>query len=328
MRSADVIIDKKRCMGCGYCVNFCPQGCFTPAPQNFNERGFAVPVIDKTKRCTGCASCIRMCPHWATRINLDSEAENPKPVIKTTGLSVEPPLAGCAGCQHPTVGRVLDEVIAELNCGDRVKVLESIPCSTSSVFGPHTGIKMALDENLFDAAYIAKHYSPNSIVIAVQGYWGQADFSFNIGPFINALIRGDAISVIFCNTPYYGSKDMRPAPLNEPVEGQLEPLTQVQTPEGPKLIRGGYPLHLAEMVSTFEGAAYVARGTLASVKDYHLTKTYIRKAIERQTEGSGLGFVEVLNSCCDQAYASPIEGLTWINEKMTAKFQLGELKNK
>jgi 2-oxoglutarate/2-oxoacid ferredoxin oxidoreductase subunit beta len=326
MRSIEVNIDKKRCLGCGYCVSFCSQGCFTLDPKNLNERGFAVPAIDKTKKCSGCASCLRMCPHWAIQIKMDSGTAKPGQVIKTTGLSLEPPLSGCAGCQHSTVGRVLDEVIAELKCADKVKVLESIPCSISSVFGPHSGIKMALDENLFDRASMAKRDSPDSIVIAVQGYWGQADFSFDVGPFVNALIRGERISIIFCNTPYFGSRDMRPAPLSEPVEGWLEPLTQVRTPEGPRLLRGGYPLRLAEMVATFEGASYVARGTLASVKDYHVTRDYIRKALQAQIEGSGLGFVEVLNACCDQGCASPLECLKWIREKMTLKFQPGELK--
>jgi 2-oxoglutarate/2-oxoacid ferredoxin oxidoreductase subunit beta len=328
MRSIEVIVDKKRCLGCRYCVTFCPQGCFRLDPQNLNERGIAVPVIDESKKCTGCGTCVRMCPHWAIQIKLDSEDGSPKPVIKTTGLSAEPPLAGCAGCQHSTVGRALDEVIAELNCVDRVQVLESIPCSISSVLGPHTGTKIALDENLFDCANIVKSDSPDSIVIAVQGYWGQADFSFNIGRFINALIRGDRISVIVCNTPYFVTRDMRPAPLNEPVEGQLEPLTQVQAPGGTRLVRGGHPLHLAEMASTFEGATYVARGSLASPKDYHFTKSYIKDALQNQIEGSGLSFVEILNTCCDQAYASPVESLKWISEKMAGRFPLGKLKNK
>lgn len=314
-------------MGCRYCVTFCPQGCFRLDPQNLNERGISAPVIDESKKCTGCGTCVRMCPHWAIQIKLDSGDGIPKPVIKTTALSSEPPLAGCAGCQHSTVGRALDEAIAELNCGDRVKVLESIPCSISSVFGPRTGIKIALDENLFDCANIVKSDSPDSIVIAVQGYWGQADFSFNIGRFINSLIRGDRISVIVCNTPYFVTRDMRPAPLNEPVEGQLEPLTQVQACGGARLIRGGHPLRLAEMVSTFEGAAYVARGSLASGKDYFLTKTYLKDALQNQIEGSGLSFVEILNTCCDQAYASPVESLKWIREQMAVRFPLGKLKN-
>jgi 2-oxoglutarate/2-oxoacid ferredoxin oxidoreductase subunit beta len=326
MRSAEVYIDKKLCLGCGYCVHFCPQGYLQMDPQNLNNRGFAVPISNQSKRCTACGACLQMCPHWAIRIKFDSISANRSPLTQPSAL--QPPLAGCAGCQHPTVGQLIAEAITELKCQNNTQVFESIPCSISSVFGPDFGTKIAYDENLFDFTYLAKQKTTGSIIIAIQGYWGQADFSFNIGRFINALIRGDKISVILCNTPYFGTRNMRPAPLSEPVEGQLEPLTQIQTPAGSQLIRGGYPLHLAEMVATFEGVSYVARGSLASVKDYYLTKSYILKTLQKQIDGSSLGFVEILNACCDQAYSSPVDCLKWIEKNMTAKFPLGEIKNK
>jgi 2-oxoglutarate ferredoxin oxidoreductase subunit beta len=219
------------------------------------------------------------------------------------------------------------EAIEELGIGDKVIALDGIPCSVSSAFGMDFGRKLACDENGPDLATHIKRASPETIVIAVQGYWGLSDFSFDVNSFMGALIRGENVTIILCNTPYYGPKDGRPVSAAEPIEGRLEPKTTIATPEGKELIVGGYPPRMAELAATFDGVGYSARGAITSLNDYRLTKRYIRTAFQKQMENLGLGFVEVLCTCCDPTYSAPVDCLKWIKEKMIPKFPLGELKN-
>lgn len=46
------------CVGCGACVNRCPNSCISMIR---DSEGFEYPIVDK-KRCMGCNSCIEVCP--------------------------------------------------------------------------------------------------------------------------------------------------------------------------------------------------------------------------------------------------------------------------
>jgi pyruvate formate lyase activating enzyme len=51
------VVDEKKCLGCGACVEKCPNGAITLA-----NNGLA--SIDKEK-CTGCLKCAKVCPNEA-----------------------------------------------------------------------------------------------------------------------------------------------------------------------------------------------------------------------------------------------------------------------
>jgi 2-oxoglutarate ferredoxin oxidoreductase subunit beta len=327
----EVIIDEQRCYGCGYCVEFCPKDCLTQTGERIGRRGYALPVFDKAEKCNVCGICVSMCPNWAITVNTYLESHGGFKVIRKVAgapkLAQEPPFLGCPGCQHPTIGRIVAETVDELGINHKTAVLDAIPCSISSAFGMDLGSKLAYDESAPDIASEIKRASPDRLVIGVQGYWGLSDFSFNVGALIGALIRSEKLTLILCNMPFYGPKDGRPAPVNEPIEGRLEPVTRINTSEGQKPVKGGEPLHMAELVATFDGVAYSARGSMTSMKEYQLTKGYVRKALQKQMNNLGFSFVEILCTCCDSIYSAPVDSLRWIKEKMVATFPLGELKN-
>lgn len=331
MVTSEVVINEQRCLGCGYCVQFCPRHCLEMTKDKISRRGYYQPTLTKPEQCNRCGVCVWMCPHWAIEVNPYSKDKSKiaikEKVIGPPRLALAPPLAGCPGCQHPVVGRIIAEVLDELGVGNRAVALEAIPCAISSAFGTDFGRKLTHDESASDLATIIKRTSPDDIVLAVQGYWGLADFSLDINSFIGALIRGEKFTMILCNMPYYGPRDGRPVPVTEPIEGRLEPATRINTPEGQKLITGGYPLRVAELVATFEGVAYSARGTITSVKDYQRTKSYIKNAVQKQIDNAGFSFVEVLCVCCDITYSSPVDCLKWIGERMVTEFPLGEFKD-
>jgi 2-oxoglutarate ferredoxin oxidoreductase subunit beta len=325
MANCEIVIDEQRCQGCGYCVEFCPLNCLEISKEKISRKGDYQPVVIKPEQCNACGACVWMCPHWA--IEVKSSARGKVTVVGPPRLALKPPLAGCPGCQHPTVGRIATEVLDELGVGDRAIVLDAIPCNISSAFGMDYGRKLTLDERSPDLATDIRRSSPDAVVLAVQGYWGLADFSFDIGSFIGALIRGEQFTMILCNMPYHAPKYGRPSPITEPAEGRLEPATIINTPEGQKLITGGQPLHPAELAATFAGTSYSARGALTSVKDYQLTRGYIKNAVQRQLDGGGFSLVEVITVCGDLTYSDPVDCLKWVSEKMVTEFPLGEFKN-
>ncbi|MBX6422552.1 DUF362 domain-containing protein [Thermosulfurimonas sp. F29] len=63
-------IDKKRCVACGTCAEFCPVGAPEPA------KGVKKPRYRiNEKRCIGCGECIAVCPQEAIRVQWNEKAE-------------------------------------------------------------------------------------------------------------------------------------------------------------------------------------------------------------------------------------------------------------
>ena len=325
MIKSEIVIDEQRCRGCGYCVQFCPNHCLEISSERINKQGYFMPVVVNNDLCSRCGACAWMCPHWAIEVysqNEDHTAERER-VAGPPRLVSDPPLAGCPGCQHPVIGHIIADVLDELGAGDNAVVFDAIPCAMSSAFGMDFGRKLSFDESAFDLATDIRRKSPDAVVLAVQGFWGLSDFSFDIGTLIGALVRNERFTTILCNMPYYAPKDGRPSPSMEPAEGRLEPVTRINTPDGQKVLSGGYPLHIAELVTQFKGVVYSARGTLSSLKDYKSTREYIKSAIKKQMDGDGFSFVEVLAVCSDFTYSDPPDCLKWVQENMKTEFPCG-----
>lgn len=56
-----IIVDDKRCKGCGYCAAFCPKSVYKMGEDN-------KPIIYQTEKCTFCQMCVKRCPDFAIRI--------------------------------------------------------------------------------------------------------------------------------------------------------------------------------------------------------------------------------------------------------------------
>ncbi|RUM89357.1 MAG: 4Fe-4S ferredoxin [Thermodesulfatator sp.] len=63
-------IDKKRCVACGTCAEFCPVGAPEPAPRAKKPR-----YRINEKRCIGCGECIAVCPQEAIKVQWNEKAE-------------------------------------------------------------------------------------------------------------------------------------------------------------------------------------------------------------------------------------------------------------
>jgi 2-oxoglutarate ferredoxin oxidoreductase subunit delta len=60
----EVIVDRERCKGCYFCVEFCPTDVLVMS-EDFNLKGYHFPEIAAADKCTGCGLCGAYCPDFA-----------------------------------------------------------------------------------------------------------------------------------------------------------------------------------------------------------------------------------------------------------------------
>jgi 2-oxoglutarate ferredoxin oxidoreductase subunit delta len=66
-----VLIDKDRCKGCSYCVEFCPRSALIMS-EELNPKGYTLAAVADESKCLGCGLCDILCPEFAIHLELDS----------------------------------------------------------------------------------------------------------------------------------------------------------------------------------------------------------------------------------------------------------------
>ncbi|MCL1886285.1 MAG: thiamine pyrophosphate-dependent enzyme, partial [Dehalococcoidia bacterium] len=164
-----------------------------------------------------------------------------------------------------------------------------------------------------------KRAQPGGIVFTYQGDGDLA--AIGMAETIHAAARGENITIIFVNNAIYGMTGGQMAPTT--LIGQI---TQT-SPYGRDATAAGYPIRICEMLSTVDGAAYVERVSVDSVKNTRNAKKAILKAFQTQVDGKGFSLVEVLSSCPTNWGLEPIAALDWMRERMLPIYPLGIYKN-
>jgi 2-oxoglutarate ferredoxin oxidoreductase subunit delta len=59
-----VHIIEERCKGCGFCVEFCPQGVLLMSERT-NAKGYHPPELTDDSHCINCGLCALLCPDFA-----------------------------------------------------------------------------------------------------------------------------------------------------------------------------------------------------------------------------------------------------------------------
>jgi len=224
----------------------------------------------------------------------------------------------CPGCTHGIAHRLIAEVIDEMNIADKMIGVASVGCSVFSynyfdfdfVEAPHgrapamaTGVKRVLPEQM------------------VFTYQGDGDLaSIGMGEIVHAAVRGEDITVFFLNNANYGMTGGQMAPTTLP--GQKT----TSSPTGRDVELSGYPVHMAEMLSTIDGAGYVVRRSLHDVNNIRKAKKAIRMAFETQLHGLGFSLVELLSTCPTNWGMTPVQAQNWIAEKMINVYPIGDFK--
>jgi 2-oxoglutarate ferredoxin oxidoreductase subunit beta len=224
----------------------------------------------------------------------------------------------CPGCTHGVAHRLIAEVLEEMGVIQKTIGVAPVGCSvfaynyfdTDFVEAPHgrapamaTGIKRLL---------------PDRVVFTYQGDGDMA--SIGTGEIVHAAVRGENITVIFINNANFGMTGGQMAPTTLP--GQKT----TSSPNGRDVETQGYPIRMAEMLATLDGAGYVVRRSLHDPKNIRLAKKAIRTAFETQARGLGFSLVELLSTCPTNWHMTPVESLKWLEEHMIPAYPLGDYK--
>jgi len=224
----------------------------------------------------------------------------------------------CPGCGHGIIHRLLAEVIDELGIVERTVGVAPVGCSVL--------IYNYINCDMYEAAHgrapaIAtgcKRVHPDLVVFTYQGDGDLA--SIGTAEIVHAAARGEKITVLFVNNAVYGMTGGQMAPTT--ILGQKT----TTSPYGRAPTREGYPVRVAEMLATLDGAAYIARAAVNNPKNIIRAKKMLRKAFETQIKGLGFSLVEFLSQCPTNWGMSPAEAVKWVEEKMIPYYPLGEFK--
>jgi 2-oxoglutarate ferredoxin oxidoreductase subunit beta len=137
---------------------------------------------------------------------------------------------------------------------------------------------------------------------------------------MHAAARGENITVIFINNAIYGMTGGQMAPTT------LPGMKTTSSPFGRDVELAGYPIRMAEILATMDGAGYIVRRSLHDPKHIRKAKKAIRLAFETQERGLGFSMVELLSSCPTNWKVTPNEALEFIANQMIPVFPLGDYK--
>jgi 2-oxoglutarate ferredoxin oxidoreductase subunit beta len=224
----------------------------------------------------------------------------------------------CPGCGHGIAGRLVAEAIDHF--GIREKTIGVAPVGCSVLLYNY------LDIDMYEAAHgrapaVAtgcKRVHPD---LTVFTYQGDGDFaSIGTAEAIHAAARGEKITTIFINNAVYGMTG-----------GQMAPTTLIgqkttTSPLGRQPEHAGFPIKMAELLATLDGAAYIARVSVSRPKYIIQAKKAITTAFETQLKGLGYSMVEVLSQCPTDWHMTPINAAKWVEKQMIPHYPLGEFK--
>src|SRR5204863_2300868 len=125
--------------------------------------------------------------------------------------------------------------------------------------------------------------------------------SIGMDPIIYSAASGVNLTVIFINNANFGMTGGQMAPTT------LPGMKTTSSPNGRDVETQGFPIRVAEMLSTLDGVGYCVRRSLHDPKNIRLAKKAIRMAFETQVRGLGFSMVELLSTCPTNWGMTPVE---------------------
>ena len=238
---------------------------------------------------------------------------------KSKGLT-DAELHYCPGCTHGIVHKLVAECLEELGLLGTTIGVAPVGCSVFAYNYFNCDMHEAAHGRAPAVATAIKRVSaPGTTVFTYQGDGDLA--AIGTAEVIHAGMRGEKITTIFINNAIYGMTG-----------GQMAPTTLVgqkatTAPLGRQQDHYGSPIRMSEIISTLEGAAYVARVCVTDIGNLNKAKKAIKKAFQMQMEGKGYTFVEVLACCPTNWGKTPAASVEWLKENMIPYFPLGVYKD-
>lgn len=224
----------------------------------------------------------------------------------------------CPGCGHGVAHRLIAEVLEEMGELKHTIGIAPVGCAVFAYnYFNFDFVEAAHGRAPAMAAGIKRTLS-NAMVFTYQGDGDLA--SIGMGEIVAAAARGEQITTIFINNTNYGMTGGQMAPTTLP--GQKT----TSSPNGRDVERQGYPIRVAELIATLDGAAYVARRSLHDARNIRLAKRAIRTAFEAQRAGLGFSMVELLSTCPTNWGLNPANARVWLQEHMLPQYPVGDFR--
>jgi 2-oxoglutarate ferredoxin oxidoreductase subunit beta len=187
------------------------------------------------------------------------------------------PNSYCPGCTHGVAHRLVAEVLDEMDLREKTIGVAPVGCSVFAYKYFDVDFVEAAHGRAPAMATGIKRVLPERIVYTYQGDGDLA--SIGMGEIMHVAARGENITVIFINNAIYGMTGGQMAPTTLP--GQKT----TSSPLGRDVEQTGFPVHMAETLSTMEGTSYSVRRSMHDPKNVRLAKKAIRTAFEVQRQG-------------------------------------------
>lgn len=224
----------------------------------------------------------------------------------------------CPGCLHSTAGKLICQVVDELDIQDDACLIHGVGCGGLSCGFLDMDNTAVAHGRACAVASALKRCSPETVVFTYQGDGDLA--AIGLAETLSAANRGENISVFFINNATYGMTGGQMAPTT------LLGMKATTAPSGRQVEEHGYPMHMCEIINTLKAPAYIARVTCVDPANVRKAKAAVKKALEYQLAGKGFTFVEFVSNCPTNWGMSPLESLDFIKEKMLPEFPLGEFR--
>ncbi len=225
----------------------------------------------------------------------------------------------CPGCGHGIVHKLVAEVLVEMGLVDTAIGICPVGCSVFAGNYFECDFIEAAHGRAPAAATGVKRTHPDQLVFTYQGDGDLA--SIGAAEIVHAAMRGENFTTIFINNAIYGMTGGQMAPTT--LIGQKATTCQ----NGRTVKQAGMPIRMSEMLATLDGLVYAERVCVTDIPHLLKAKKAIRKAFERQMNGDGFTFVEVLSACPTNWGMAPVNANRWLMENMAAYYPLGVVKD-
>ena len=224
----------------------------------------------------------------------------------------------CPGCTHGVIHRLVAEVIDELEIEGRTIGVAPVGCAVMAYDYFACDMVEAAHGRAPAVATGIKRANPDNVVFTYQGDGDLA--SIGTAETVHAAARGENITVIFVNNAIYGMTGGQMAPTT--LIGQKATTCQ----SGRTKEQAGMPIRMAEMLSTLDGCVYAERVCVTDIANINKAKKAIKKAFQKQMNGEGFTFIEVLSTCPTNWGMTPLKAVDWLKDNMIPYYPLGVIK--
>jgi 2-oxoglutarate ferredoxin oxidoreductase subunit beta len=224
----------------------------------------------------------------------------------------------CPGCTHGVIHRLIGELLDEFDLREKSVGVAPVGCAVLAY--------NYLDVDFIEAAHgrapaVATGVKRGRPDLFVFTYQGDGDLaSIGAGEIVHAANRGEKITVIFVNNAIYGMTGGQMAPTTLP--GQKT----TTSPYGRDVNLAGYPLRVAEMLSSLRTDSFIARVSVHNPKEIINAKKVIKRAFQYQVDNRCFSLVEVLSTCPTNWGLAPTKATQWLEENMIPYYPLGIFK--